>query len=87
MSENKNKNKNIVEEHLTFLINYKEMLEQSITSMSYKIETYTDELEKITEFLKKHCKHNIEIDYIDTIKKGETLSQMIKYCNKCHLTF
>ena len=35
-------NENVVEEYLEFLINYKEMLEQSITSMTYKLESYTE---------------------------------------------
>ena len=80
-------NENVVEEYLEFLINYKEMLEQSITSMTYKLESYTRELTKIKDFLKDNCDHNIQIDYIDTMKNGETMSQMIKYCKKCELSF
>ena len=80
-------NENVVEEYLEFLINYKEMLEQSITSMTYKLESYTRELTKIKDFLKDNCDHNIQIDYIDTMKNGETMSQMIKYCKNCGLTF
>lgn len=80
-------NENVVEEYLEFLINYKEMLEQSITSMTYKLESYTRELTKIKDFLKDNCDHNIQIDYIDTMKNGETTSQMIKYCKNCELTF
>ncbi len=80
-------NENVVEEYLEFLINYKEMLEQSITSMTYKLESYTRELTKIKDFLKDNCDHNIQIDYIDTMKNGETMSQMIKYCKNCELTF
>ena len=78
---------NVVEEYIEFLINYKEMLEQSITSMTYKIENYTSELKKIKEFLKNNCDHQIETDYVDSMKNGETMSQMIKYCKKCELTF
>lgn len=78
---------NVVEEYIEFLINYKEMLEQSITSMTYKIENYTSELKKIKEFLKDNCDHEIETDYVDSMKNGETMSQMIKYCKKCELTF
>ena len=80
-------NENVVEEYLEFLINYKEMLEQSITSMTYKLESYTRELTKIKDFLKDNCDHNIQIDYIDTMKNGETMSQMIKYCKNRELTF
>ena len=80
-------NENVVEEYLEFLINYKEMLEQSITSMTYKLESYTRELKKIKDFLKENCEHNIQIDYIDTMKNGETMNQMIKYCKNCELTF
>ena len=80
-------NENVVEEYLEFLINYKEMLEQSITSMTYKLESYTRELKKINDFLKDNCDHNIQTDYIDTMKNGETMTQMIKYCKNCKLTF
>ena len=80
-------NENVVEEYLEFLINYKEMLEQSITSMTYKLESYNKELIKIKDFLKDNCDHKIEIDYIDSMKNGETMSQMIKYCKNCKLTF
>ena len=38
-------------------------------------------------FLKENCEHDIEIDYIDSMKNGDTMSQMIKYCKKCGLTF
>jgi len=77
----------VVEEHLQFLINYKDMLDQSISTMKNKIEHYTEELEKIKEYLTENCDHKIEIDYIDSIKNGETMSQIIKYCKKCNLTF
>ena len=77
----------VVEEHLQFLINYKDMLDQSISTMKNKIEYYTEELEKIKEYLTENCDHKIEIDYIDSIKNGETMSQIIKYCKKCNLTF
>tara|TARA_B110000285_G_C14904891_1_gene505081 strand:+ start:463 stop:747 length:285 start_codon:yes stop_codon:yes gene_type:complete len=78
---------NVIEEHLQFLINYKDMLEQSISTMKNKIENNTGELEKIKEYLSENCEHNIEIDYIDTMQNGETMSQMIKYCKKCELSF
>ena len=77
----------VVEEHLQFLINYKDMLDQSISTMKNKIEHYTEELEKIKEYLTENCDHKIEIDYIDSMKNGETMSQVIKYCKKCNLTF
>lgn len=77
----------VVEEHLQFLINYKDMLDQSISTMKNKIEHYTEELEKIKEYLTENCDHKIEIDYIDSMKNGETMSQIIKYCKKCNLTF
>tara|TARA_Y100000591_G_C21845707_1_gene708588 strand:- start:1450 stop:1707 length:258 start_codon:yes stop_codon:yes gene_type:complete len=78
---------NIVEEYIEFLINYKEMLEQSITSMTYKIQDHKEELKKIKKFLKKNCQHDIEIDHIDSMKNGDTMNQIIKYCKKCELTF
>lgn len=78
---------NVIEEHLQFLINYKDMLEQSISTMKNKIENNTGELEKIKEYLSENCEHNIEIDYIDIMRNGETMSQMIKYCKKCELSF
>ena len=77
---------NVIEEHLQFLINYKDMLEQSISTMKNKIENNTGELEKIKEYLSENCEHNIEIDYIDSMKNGETMSQMIKYCKNCKLS-
>jgi|TARA_B110000008_G_C16436024_1_gene349852 predicted transcriptional regulator len=76
----------LVEEHLQFIINYKDMLEQSIESMTYKIQDRTEELKKIKDFLHENCDHNIEIDYIDSMKNGETMSQMIKYCKNCKLS-
>ena len=78
---------NVIEEYLEFLINYKEMLEQSIESMTYKIQDHKQELKKIKIFLKENCEHDIEIDYVDSVKNGDTMSQMIKYCKKCELTF
>ena len=77
----------VVEEHLQFLINYKDMLEQSISTMKNKIENNTGELEKIREYLSENCEHKLVIDYIDTMRNGETMSQMIKYCKKCDLSF
>ena len=77
----------LVEEHLQFLINYKDMLEQSISTMKNKIENNTGELEKIREYLSENCEHKLVIDYIDTMRNGETMSQMIKYCKKCDLSF
>tara|TARA_B110000008_G_C16935950_1_gene550569 strand:- start:481 stop:747 length:267 start_codon:yes stop_codon:yes gene_type:complete len=77
---------NVIEEHLQFLINYKDMLEQSIESMTYKIQDRTEELEKIKDFLHENCEHQLDMDYIDTMKNGETMSQMIKYCKNCKLT-
>ena len=77
----------VVEEHLQFLINYKDMLEQSISTMKNKIENNTGELEKIKEYLSENCEHKLVIDYIDTMRNGETMSQMIKYCKKCDLSF
>jgi len=77
----------LVEEHLQFLINYKDMLEQSISTMKNKIENNTGELEKIKEYLSENCEHKLVIDYIDTMRNGETMSQMIKYCKKCDLSF
>lgn len=88
MTENEGEdNKDVVEEHLQFLINYKEMLDQSISTMKNKIEHRTEELEKIKEYLTENCEHQLDIDYIDSMKNGETMSQIIKYCKKCNLTF
>jgi len=77
----------VVEEHLQFLINYKDMLDQSISTMKNKIEHYTEELEKIKEYLTENCEHQLDMDYIDTMKNGDTFSLLIKYCKKCNLTF
>jgi len=77
----------VVEEHLQFLINYKDMLEQSISTMKNKIEYRTEELEKIKDFLHENCDHQFDIDYVDTMRNGELGSLMIKYCKKCKLTF
>ena len=77
----------LVEEHLQFLINYKDMLEQSISTMKNKIENNTEELGKIKEYLSENCEHKLVIDYIDIMRNGETMSQMIKYCKKCELSF
>tara|TARA_B100001063_G_C16777954_1_gene567401 strand:+ start:4893 stop:5126 length:234 start_codon:yes stop_codon:yes gene_type:complete len=72
---------------IDLLINYKEMLEQNITSMKYKIEEQQIELSRVKEYLNENCEHDIIIDYIDTIKNGECLSNKIKYCKNCEFTF
>ena len=88
MTENEGEdNKDVVEEHLQFLINYKDMLERNILSMKNKIEHHTEELQCVKEYLTENCDHKIELDYIDSMKNGETMSQIIKYCKKCNLTF
>ena len=55
--------------------------------MKNKIEHHTEELQCVKEYLTENCDHKIEIDYIDSMKNGETMSQIIKYCKKCNLTF
>ena len=63
------------------------MLEQSITTMKNKIEYRTEELGKIKDFLRENCEHQLEIDYVDSMKNCEINSIIIKYCKKCDLTF
>ena len=63
------------------------MLERNILSMEHKLNEQKSELQEVMLYLKENCDHNIQIDYIDTMKNGETTSQMIKYCEKCELTF
>ena len=72
---------------IDLLINYKNMLERNILSMEHKLNEQKSELQEVMLYLKENCDHKIEIDYIDTMKNGETMSQMIKYCKKCELTF
>ena len=72
---------------IDLLINYKNLLERNIISMENKLNEQKLELQEVMLYLKKNCHHKIEIDYIDSMKNGETISQMIKYCEKCELTF
>jgi hypothetical protein len=76
-----------IEDFLQFIINYKDMLEQSITSMSNKIEYNKEELDEVKKFLVDNCKHDVEIDYVDSIKNGEVHSVILKYCKICNTVF
>ena len=75
------------EEHVQFLINYKDMLETNISTMENKIETYTHKLVEIKQYLVENCEHDVETDFIYSMRNGDTISTMIKYCTKCNLTF
>jgi hypothetical protein len=72
---------------IDLIINYKDMLERNILSMEHKLNRQKLELQEVILYLTENCDHKIEIDYIDSIKNGETMSQIIKYCKKCNLTF
>ena len=79
MENNSNTNEN---EELNFLINYKDYLEKNIISM----EEYKNEFKKLEQFIKNNCNHNIETDYIDSMTNYR-LSDQIKYCTICKLSF
>jgi len=72
---------------IDLIINYKDMLERNILSMEHKLNRQKLELQEVILYLTENCDHKIEIDYIDSIKNGETMSQIIKYCKECNLTF
>ena len=72
---------------IDLIINYKDMLERNILSMEHKLNRQKLELQEVILYLTENCDHKIEIDYIDSMKNGETMSQIIKYCKKCNLTF
>lgn len=83
MENNSNTNEN---EELNFLINYKDYLEKNIISMELKIQEYKNEFKKLEQFIKNNCNHNIETDYIDSMTNYR-LSDQIKYCTICKLSF
>ena len=77
---------------LEFLIKYKNMMINNIANLKKKnqqqnkIQECEKHLKPVIEYIKTNCQHDIEIDYIDSIKNGDYHTEMIKYCTKCELT-
>tara|TARA_B100000780_G_C20719216_1_gene285882 strand:+ start:235 stop:468 length:234 start_codon:yes stop_codon:yes gene_type:complete len=72
---------------IDLLTNYKDMLERNIMSMEHKLNHQKLELQEVILYLTENCHHQFDIDYVDSMKNGESMSQMIKYCKKCELSF
>ena len=75
-----------IKQELKFLINYKDFLEKNIISMEFKLEEYKKEFDDLEKYIRNNCKHDIIIDNIDSMTNYK-LSDTIKYCNNCKLTF
>lgn len=74
------------------LITYKNTLINNIANLKQKnqeqnkIQECEKQLKPVIEYIKINCQHDIEIDYIDSMKNGDYHTEMIKYCTKCELT-
>ena len=77
---------------LETLIKYKNMLVNNIANLKYtnsdktKILDCEKHLKQIREYIKINCQHDIEIDYIDSMRNGDYHTELIRYCTKCKLT-
>ena len=77
---------------LELLIRYKNTLVNNIANLKQenheqnKIRECEKQLKPVIEYIKINCQHDIEIDYIDSMKNGDYHTEMIRYCTKCELT-
>lgn len=77
---------------LESLIKYKNMLVNNIANLKVtnsdktKILECEKHLKQVREYIKTTCQHDIEFDYIDSMKNGDYHTEIIRYCTKCGLT-
>ena len=70
--------------HIKILIELKDEIEREIYTLKNIIFTKENTLEKLTDKLLYECNHNWIRDHIDIDVER---TEMVKYCDKCHLTY
>lgn len=71
-------------ESLVFLNKYKNLLHITASRSNDNMEYCTEEIQRINDYIKKWCSHEMVIDYFET---DVNVMEKVKYCKHCENEF